>query len=93
MLPITLRVAIGATIRNSSDQKQYKALPKLFDVSPAALEKLLEAIPVDYIIHGHTHNPIIEKNRIVLGAWHDTPSILSLSSKHIKLINSLKDLL
>ena len=93
MLPITIRLAIGSTIRKKSDDKQYKALPKLIDANVHAVNQLLAISQADYIIHGHTHNPTIEKKRIVLGAWHETPSILSISNKHIELINSLKDLL
>jgi UDP-2,3-diacylglucosamine hydrolase len=78
-LPLSTRLAIGKKIRQKSQRHHDQYGNLIADVNQQALAHCLESSDVDCIIHGHTHRPTIEAHRIVLGSWHNNPSILQLS--------------
>ncbi len=65
----------------SKSSTQMKA-QDIMDVNQMAVHQLMADHKVDYLIHGHTHRPAIHhldkvgKQRIVLGDWGDSGSVL-----------------
>ncbi len=71
--PLSDRRRIGAEMRAASAAANANKADNITDVSPAALNSLLEGRTVRAVIHGHTHRPAIHRaagsERYVLGAW------------------------
>jgi UDP-2,3-diacylglucosamine hydrolase len=84
--PLTIRRKIAAAARRKSQQHTQQADHTLMDVTPAAVHTLMQGENVTRLIHGHTHRPYVHKinvnnrpaERIVLGAWHRAPSVLTV---------------
>jgi UDP-2,3-diacylglucosamine hydrolase len=55
----------------------------IMDVNPTAVERTMREFGVARLVHGHTHRPAVHRftldgkpaERLVLGAWHDSPKI------------------
>ena len=75
--PLFLRRKIAQKMRERSKQHQRNIADTIMDVSPREVERFFKEYNADIMIHGHTHKPAIHDNhRIVLGAWHETASML-----------------
>jgi UDP-2,3-diacylglucosamine hydrolase len=79
------RIRIAARLRQQSEEhKQHKPM-QIMDVNQDAVESLMRAYQVRFMIHGHTHRPgqhdfpLDEQtaSRIVLGDWYQQGSVLS----------------
>ena len=83
-LPLKVRLKIAEKIRaQSRADKQYKAA-EIMDVNHAAVLQTMEQFNVTRLIHGHTHRQHIHQipphfERIVLGDWGETASVLAVT--------------
>ena len=93
-LPLKLRLHIAGLIRQHSHKSSSKKPDDITDVNLRAVINLLQQHNVNWIIHGHTHRPAIQKVpqcarsacRAVLGAWHTQGSMIKVSANTIELI-------
>ncbi|MBA3660572.1 MAG: UDP-2,3-diacylglucosamine diphosphatase [Gammaproteobacteria bacterium] len=77
-LPLSLRRKLANNIRHKSQQHTQSTKLTTMDVTSQAVEGVIKKYQVEYLIHGHTHQPNIHPlriqnkkiTRIVLGAWH-----------------------
>ena len=80
MLPLSYRRQFANRMRNKSRQRNLNTPTHIMDVSPAAVEHIMEQHNTPLLIHGHTHRPHIHEvslgKRIVLGSWHAKGSVL-----------------
>ena len=71
--PLNERRRIGAEMRAVSIAGNANKAENIMDVTPRAVEHLLEAFRASILIHGHTHRPGIHRSggitRYVLGNW------------------------
>jgi UDP-2,3-diacylglucosamine hydrolase len=92
-LPVALRSGIAAYARRQSRRANAVKPAAIMDVSPAAVADALRRHGVQLMIHGHTHRPAIHAldvdglpaRRIVLGAWYEQGSVLSLTDNRPEL--------
>ena len=96
-LPLSKRLEIAGRMRQG---KQGKSL-MLMDVTPEAVQALLEEHDASVMIHGHTHKPAVHPldfaiqdrvsgltqraERIVLGDWDRSLSVLEASPDGLRL--------
>jgi UDP-2,3-diacylglucosamine hydrolase len=98
-LSINERINIAKDIRSQSKERGKTLSEEISDVTPAEVINIMQHNQVSLLIHGHTHrqarhNLTIEKlqsERIVLGDWGVTGSVLSISEKSIELSNFTLD--
>jgi UDP-2,3-diacylglucosamine hydrolase len=91
--PLAARRDFAAQARARSRDHTSGAAAYLLDADAAALQALLEASQASVLIHGHTHRPAIHALRtaqgpalrVVLGAWHNAPSLLHASAEGLRL--------
>ena len=81
LLPLSLRRGVAKRLRASSRRHVSAAPDYIMDVTAEAVEQVMAGAGVRQLIHGHTHRPGIHIDdrygkRIVLGAWHETGSVL-----------------
>jgi len=94
-LSIDERLNIAKDIRSQSKQRGKTLAEEISDVTPAEVTAIMVQNQVSLLIHGHTHRQarhllsLNEKHceRIVLGDWGETGSVLSISNNHIELSN------
>lgn len=93
-LPFFLRRMIIDTARGKSQTSvQYKS-SKIMDVNQQAIEASMKHYHVNILLHGHTHRPAIHdfesdgqhQQRIVLGDWYQSGSVLSWDSNGPQLV-------
>ncbi|QBH96911.1 UDP-2,3-diacylglucosamine diphosphatase [Limnobaculum zhutongyuii] len=83
-MPLFLRQKIAGKLRRQSKRSNRTKSSLMMDVNPLAVIEAVKAHQVVHMIHGHTHRPAIHdmtiggrlSQRVVLGAWHDTGSVL-----------------
>lgn len=91
--PLSARREFARAARAESMLHTRSAAPVLMDVTPSAVSHSLRASGVRRLIHGHTHRPAIHSfeldgeatERIVLGDWHVTPSLLAVTPERVAL--------
>lgn len=91
--PLSERREFAHAARVESTRHTRSAAPVLMDVTPSAVSHSLRASGVRRLIHGHTHRPAIHSfeldgeaaERIVLGDWYATPSLLVVTSDDAEL--------
>jgi len=94
-LPLSLRMKIANRLREKSKQYTQTTTLATMDVVQETVEEKISAHQVNYLIHGHTHQPSLHqfmlqqpKQRWVLGAWHDHAIILVWDqNQHVELID------
>ncbi|WP_439256972.1 UDP-2,3-diacylglucosamine diphosphatase [Lonepinella sp. BR2271] len=92
-LPLKLRLKIAENIRaKSKADKQQKPI-EIMDVNPEFTLQIMQQFAVTRLIHGHTHKQHIHQitpqyERIVLGDWGKTASVLEVSELGAKFIAS-----
>ncbi len=87
-LPYQQRKKFGNYLQKKSRAGLNKMTPEIMDVTQSAVEKIMQKYQVINLIHGHTHRPNIHYftdnqqscRRIVLGAWHQQNSLLSIDT-------------
>lgn len=88
LAPIHWRRRIADNMRKKSRQYTQTLNSNMMDVTPAAIDAVMQKHQVQILIHGHTHRPAFHKlsvnhqaaTRIVLAAWHDGGEVLSWNS-------------
>ena len=83
-MPLKVRAQQAAKIRHESSADTALKSEAIMDVTPEAVDKVMEKYEVRHLIHGHTHRPAIhdfqlgdgEATRIVLGDWYEQDSVL-----------------
>jgi UDP-2,3-diacylglucosamine hydrolase len=91
--PLSERREFARTARAESARHTRTAAPLLMDVTPSAVSHSLRSASVRRLIHGHTHRPAIHTfelngeaaERIVLGDWYATQSLLVVTSDDAEL--------
>ena len=89
------RLKIARDIRQQSSERGQMISEEISDVTPSEVVDIMQQAQVSLLIHGHTHrqdrHPLIINNqpaeRIVLGDWGDTGSVLSIENNQITLSN------
>ncbi|MHB1221419.1 MAG: UDP-2,3-diacylglucosamine diphosphatase [Gammaproteobacteria bacterium] len=88
LAPLSWRRKFADNMRNKSRQYTQTMPANKMDVTPAAVQAVMQKHGVNYLIHGHTHKPnfhSLEINgqpatRIVLAAWHDGGEVVAWPS-------------
>lgn len=83
-LPLAWRKRIAKRMREKSQQHTTTSAYDIMDVSPDAVQAVMQKNKIKFLIHGHTHRPgihpftldTITYTRIVLGAWHHHGNML-----------------
>ena len=91
-LPKSLRQRIANKLRRSSYEK-FNRTKCLVDVTQAKVVDAMQRHHCQVLIHGHTHAPGVhhfdidgkQATRYVLGAWHDSASIIKVVDGEITL--------
>jgi UDP-2,3-diacylglucosamine hydrolase len=87
------RRRIAADLRKLSATEIAAKAEDIMDVNQAAVERTMREFDVSLLLHGHTHRPAIHRfaldgrpaARIVLGAWHDRPSVVHWNESGFQL--------
>ena len=80
LLPLSFRQKIAKKLRETSQQHNRMKRQAIMDVNEVAVSEALKTHHAAYLIHGHTHRPMLSDTRIVLGAWHESGNYLRISS-------------
>lgn len=90
--PLEEREAIARQLREASRAETANKADEITDVSPAAVQALMQQEEVDLIIHGHTHRPALHSRqngergtRIVLGDWDREGWYLEMAPQGVRL--------
>lgn len=83
-LPLSLRRKLAKGIRKKSRNHSRYLSFEAQDVTNEEVKRVIQRYNVELLIHGHTHRPAIHNltvdqkpvQRIVLGAWHKSGSVL-----------------
>jgi UDP-2,3-diacylglucosamine hydrolase len=90
-LPLAERRALAGRLRADSRESNSMKPGDIMDVTPAEVERVMQAHGVRQLIHGHTHRPARHETfggvRWVLGAWEDRGWAVEASAGTIKLNN------
>lgn len=86
-LPIEQRLEQANQARARSKSRNSELSEAIMDVSPQAVDAVLDEHQASWIIHGHTHRPKIhyftqggrQAGRFVLGDWYEQGSVLRCS--------------
>ena len=83
------RRRIGAEMREASNAANANKADNIMDVTPAAVDRLLEERNSRTLIHGHTHRPAVHRDagasRYVLGNWDRCGWILRQRDRQLDL--------
>lgn len=85
--PLDARLAFATDARRRSDADTHVKDGRTTDVSPEAVEQLLQETGASLIVHGHTHRPAEHWSRLdgrwirrlVVGDWHPHGGIVAAS--------------
>ncbi len=92
-LPFAARDRFANQARAGSRAHTARTIPEIMDVNSSAVEAAFRATRTHRMIHGHTHRPGVHDSvidgepaqRIVLGAWYEQGSYLSVESGDYEL--------
>ncbi|WP_439287359.1 UDP-2,3-diacylglucosamine diphosphatase [Lonepinella sp. BR2357] len=92
-LPLKLRLKIAENIRTKSKADKQQKPVEIMDVNPEFTLQIMQQFAVTRLIHGHTHKQHIHQitpqhERIVLGDWGKTASVLEVSEQGARFIAS-----
>lgn len=89
ILPLGLRRLIANKLRGKSQIANSDKPMEIMDVNQQEVERVLNESGADILLHGHTHRParhsLCDKERIVLGDWHNTGWTLAINDDEIEL--------
>ena len=85
----SVRRALAEQARAGSRRHTRHTAADIMDVDAAAVHAAMRACGVRLLVHGHTHRPAVHEfeldgapaRRIVLGAWHEQGSCLSVAAR------------
>ena len=88
------RQAYADQARAQSKDKNSNKAQDIMDVTPAEVEKIMQAHKVTTLIHGHTHRPAVHEfdlngdtaKRVVLGDWDKKAWYLELANSTLSLL-------
>lgn len=94
-LSINERTNIAKDIRSQSKERGKTLPEQISDVTPSEVLRIMQQKQITLLIHGHTHRQArhdltinkLQCERIVLGDWGETGSVLSISENSIELSN------
>ncbi|MBY6186019.1 UDP-2,3-diacylglucosamine diphosphatase [Marinobacter hydrocarbonoclasticus] len=80
-LPLALRRGLARRARARSKMSTQMKDARIMDVSPTAVEAMMDKYGARRLIHGHTHRPAIhdlpqQRQRMVVGDWYTQDSVL-----------------
>ncbi len=78
-LPLSFRERVAEKMRQESSKYVKQASASSMDVTASAVKDWLSIYKVFWIVHGHTHRPMISPDRMVLPAWHERGGALVVS--------------
>jgi UDP-2,3-diacylglucosamine hydrolase len=92
--PLAERHRIAAGLRDMSASEVASKAYEIMDVNQGAVERTMREFDVTLLLHGHTHRPAVHRfvldgkpaARIVLGAWHDRPSVVRWDAAGFRLV-------
>jgi len=92
-LPLSVREALAGEVRAGSRAHISRTVPTIMDVNRGAVAAAYRVARVQRMIHGHTHRPAVHElevdgaaaQRIVLGAWYEQGSYVSVDRGHYEL--------
>jgi UDP-2,3-diacylglucosamine hydrolase len=92
--PLVERHKIAAGLRDMSASEVASKSYEIMDVNQSAVERTMREFGVTLLLHGHTHRPAVHRfvldgkpaTRIVLGAWHERPSIVRWDAAGFRLV-------
>ncbi|WP_439294934.1 UDP-2,3-diacylglucosamine diphosphatase [Lonepinella sp. BR2882] len=92
-LPLKLRLKIAEKIRSRSKADKQQKPVEIMDVNPEFTLQIMQKFAVTRLIHGHTHKQNIHQmtpqcERIVLGDWGETTSVLEITRQGMTFINN-----
>ncbi len=84
--PLAARRALAVHAREESERHTQASMAAIMDVEPASVATSLDRVHVRRLIHGHTHRRAVHaasgpgghSERLVLGDWYDTASVLAV---------------
>lgn len=90
---IAERLEFAAQVRDASQAHTGSSPMEIMDVTAQAVDQIMLEYGVKRLIHGHTHRPAIHgltlagqaAERIVLGDWYRTGSVLRIDHDHVEL--------
>ncbi len=99
-LPLAWRQTLAQQLRKKSHVANQQKTQQIMDVNPEAVMALLEQSGAARLIHGHTHRagrhtitleqrdqpPKRQAERIVLGAWEQSASVLQIDASGAQLL-------
>lgn len=82
--PLEMRRQAAVAIRERSRAGGQEKTEEIMDVNPEAVDRLMDELGVDLLIHGHTHRPNhhrwsygdAQRERIVLSDWYTEGAVL-----------------
>lgn len=91
-LPLSVRMKIAQKIRAKSQQDKQQKTIQIMDVNEHFVLDCFHQFNVPTIIHGHTHRQNHHKilphfERIVLGDWGKTSSVLEVTPEGMRMVN------
>lgn len=93
--PLNERQTMARQLRQISMAKNQGKPKMIMDVTPAEVQRVMQAHGVHRLLHGHTHRPAVHTitlndaqpaERYVLGDWHDTTVYAEADAHGIRLI-------
>ena len=89
-LPLDERQGMARKFREKSHEAKSNKAEDIVDVSPTAVDAIMDSFEVERLIHGHTHRPgcfpTARGHRWVLGDWEHDPRILKVDSEEWKFL-------
>jgi UDP-2,3-diacylglucosamine hydrolase len=90
---LAARRQIASDLRQMSATEIAAKSEYIMDVNQATVEGTMRDFDVTLLLHGHTHRPAVHRfmldgrpaTRIVLGAWHERPSIVRWDAAGFRL--------
>ena len=87
--PLAERRALAAGLREKSREETGEKSLEEMDVNPAAVAEMMERFNARRLIHGHIHREgayrTAERERYVVGDWHDSASLLVCDAEGCRL--------
>lgn len=92
-MDLTGRITLAKQAREASHEKTKQTAAEIMDANPDTVQQYFNKHNVTRLIHGHTHRPAIHRltiqdqavERIVLGDWGNTTSLLWVEKDKITL--------
>lgn len=92
-LDLATRSLLANEARAGSKAHVARVVPEIMDVNPEAVRAALRSSGARRLVHGHTHRPGVHElevdgepaTRIVLGAWYEAGSVLSVERGRFEL--------